>query len=1017
MRKNESGLEIALKLIDKESREKTGTLDIGRLGLTEIPAQVYTLTHLRVLNLGISYWNEAGEVTSSKNDRLSKLTEHVITQPNEREGRETSKYFIQLLPDIKHLENLISLSTYQARVKALPIEISSIKGLRFIAMRCDEFSDLSPLKNAIRLEKLVCEGCKVSDLTLLSNLTSLKYVHCTRTLVCNLAPLQNLTALHTLFCEHTQVSDLTPLQNLTELQRLYCSHTQVSDLAPLQNLTALQTLECSETQVSDLTPLQNLTALQRLECSETQVSDLTPLQNLTALKSLDCAHTKVSDISPLQNLSELRELWIRDCPNLKIPKETIETGNAKKILEYFLRIAGKGAAAPLNEFKLILVGRGLAGKTTLIHKLTTGKFKKFKRTPGVNITPWPLKIGNDEVRAHTWDFGGQEIMHGTHRFFMTERSLYIAVFTGREGTEDMDADYWLSMIRAFGGNNVPIIVLLHKWDEYDIELNKEGLREKYGRGIIFLETDSKTGHGIEELKKQICKLAAKLQGLKDKWPVEWRSVKDKLPDQNQDWLTYENYRKFCSQNGVLTEKDQDELADNLNVLGLMLSYRDDPALCHFGVLHPEWVTQGIYKILNYRPLKEGRGQFSMECFAKILPKGKYPEKLYPFLLALMRKFRLCYQLDDAGENFIIPELLTKEEPQNLDEEFPPSKCSGLIYNYDSLLPEGLLPRFIVDTYVHQDGDHIWKPWRSGVVLKHGRCHAMVRGEISSRRIEIRVKGPEVERRPFIGTIREYLDEIHREYEKLTFSIDVIVPAPVRAAVKHDSLLRYVRNQIDKINVEIGEDVRQYNVLELLHSVDSTRILPPGGFALYATDKERLRGGLNVFISYSHKDARFKDELLGALKTHERNGSLRVWADERIEMGDDWPVKISDNLKNADIVVFLLSNNFYSSTYCTDLELKSALQRRARGECEVAPVVVRATNYQNDKDLKDVQVFSYRGRAIEESKTRSTAWLEFTKELDRVIARINETRGRAKIIKASQEIPALKTRKLSAFTLP
>src|ERR1043165_1995711 len=131
----------------------------------------------------------------------------------------------------------------------------------------------------------------------------------------------------------------------------------------------------------------------------------------------------------------------------------------------------------------------------------------------------------------------------------------------------------------------------------------------------------------------------------------------------------------------------------------MLSFRRDEALRDFGVLNPQWITRGIYQILNSKELREAQGQFTAASFAGILPKTSYPEKLHPFLLALMRKFRLCHPLDDKGEKYLTPELLTKEAP-NLEAEFPPEKCLGFVYRYESVLPEGLLPRFIVRSEEH-----------------------------------------------------------------------------------------------------------------------------------------------------------------------------------------------------------------------------------------------------------------------------------------------------------------------------
>lgn len=80
---------------------------------------------------------------------------------------------------------------------------------------------------------------------------------------------------------------------------------------------------------------------------------------------------------------------------------------------------------------------------------------------------------NDEVRLNTWDFGGQEIMHATHQFFLTQRSLYVLVLNGREGGEEEDAEKWLKLIESFGTEgsaegdrkHAPVIVVLNKINE------------------------------------------------------------------------------------------------------------------------------------------------------------------------------------------------------------------------------------------------------------------------------------------------------------------------------------------------------------------------------------------------------------------------------------------------------------------------------------------------------------------------------------------------------------------------
>lgn len=186
------------------------------------------------------------------------------------------------------------------------------------------------------------------------------------------------------------------------------------------------------------------------------------LEWLPKIRSLGLSQNHLSALPEwLREQPRLVRLRVTDNPALGIPDEIAGGESAQAVLDYYFRTRKQSSPQPLNEFKLILVGRGGVGKTSLVHRLVTGKYKEFKRTPGINITKWPVTIDGAEVRAHVWDFGGQEIMHGTHRFFMTERALYLVLISGREGTEDHDAEYWLSLVRSFAGD-VPVIVLDRK---------------------------------------------------------------------------------------------------------------------------------------------------------------------------------------------------------------------------------------------------------------------------------------------------------------------------------------------------------------------------------------------------------------------------------------------------------------------------------------------------------------------------------------------------------------------------
>ena len=115
---------------------------------------------------------------------------------------------------------------------------------------------------------------------------------------------------------------------------------------------------------------------------------------------------------------------------------------------------------------------------------------------------------------------------------------------------------------------------------------------------------------------------------------------------SESFLSYDQFRKECKALGESVEKKQDALAVDLHKLGIALNYKDHPRLCDTHVLKPQWVTGGIYCILNAPVLAERKGVLFEDDLRKILPEGKYPGTMPLFVLDLMRKFELCFSFSD-----------------------------------------------------------------------------------------------------------------------------------------------------------------------------------------------------------------------------------------------------------------------------------------------------------------------------------------------------------------------------------
>ena len=94
----------------------------------------------------------------------------------------------------------------------------------------------------------------------------------------------------------------------------------------------------------------------------------------------------------------------------------------------------------------MLVGQGRVGKTELRHRLMQRPHGQAVSTEVMEIEtvalPHPQQAGvTMELRC--WDFGGQDIYHATHQFFLTGRSLFVLCFEAGKDWEAGKPYYWL----------------------------------------------------------------------------------------------------------------------------------------------------------------------------------------------------------------------------------------------------------------------------------------------------------------------------------------------------------------------------------------------------------------------------------------------------------------------------------------------------------------------------------------------------------------------------------------------
>ncbi len=648
--------------------------------------------------------------------------------------------------------------------KQIPESIGTLSALEHLYMQHSNINDLSPLSGMNSLKSLSLQLSLVSDLKPLSKLSKLESLGLQYLSISDLQPLANLNHLTDLHLSRSSVKDLEPLSNLTSLQLLTLVGTPVCDLAPLYKLVNLKCLTISETQVVDLSPLCNMNELVILEMSRTKISDLTPLSKLKALQKIDVSFSLVRDLSPICQLPSIRKVNACYCDLIGIPEalyrccEKIVFGWSNTNGNYIHLTGAKLSVQPVDIFqeneeviwsyynaskvsvresKVIFLGDGGAGKTHTIKRiLNKGNDDNIGTdvTLGISINSYPAEGKNGKFDINFWDFGGQENMHAMHRCFLTERTLYVVVINNRWDL-DQQARYWLDNIHSFAPDS-PVILAVNLWEgihKYGLDTNR--LHRDYPN---LVEVQPYAAKGADNgnftaLTNLIVEQAEKLDSCAMELPVEWAAIRKELIDKadSDEWyMDRESFHEICEKHGLGEDQSsiRSWLLEWFNDLGICFSYHRDKQtkeeLGTYKVLNPKWLTSAIYILLNHADLDVDNGCITHSEIRKtlkhplddeelnrkdqcdyILPNVKYSPQECEYILQVMRKFGLSYQIVGKKKEFI-PALCDSQMPKDLH---PTGWETPISYEFRySFLPDSVVQRMMIRLYGSKPFTKLWR---------------------------------------------------------------------------------------------------------------------------------------------------------------------------------------------------------------------------------------------------------------------------------------------------------------------
>lgn len=496
------------------------------------------------------------------------------------------------------------------------------------------------------------------------------------------------------------------------------------------------------------------------------------LANLNRLKYLNLKNNNLKQLpEKVANMEQLNVLEISGNPFDILPPEIASQG-IDSIRNFFRELKDPDY---LYEVKLLVVGEGRVGKTSLSKALINENYslEDEDSTEGINIVKWnvPQDIAvkhNSEIKRdvliNIWDFGGQEIYHSTHQFFLTKRSMYLLVTESRKEDSHDDFFYWLNIIKMLGDKS-PVLMVLNKCDQPIKELPIKEYQSVFanikGFEKISLKNSEPYKTNLKIFRDKVIQMAANLPHIGNPLPKVWVDIRreiENLKTNGKNFITIGVFENLCNRY-YLSDERVDFLSEFFHDLGVFLHFKNDIVLKQVIFLNHEWVTKGVYKILDDPIVIENRGVFTDKDIERIWKDSEHKPRTVE-LIALMKntKFDLCFEV--APNKYLVPRLLPVDQ---INYEWDHDKTTARFEYRYKFMPKGILARLIVKM-----NEDIFENnyWRYGVKLCHENTFALVREYYFENKITICLVGESV--KEYLYILRKNIASIHKDYNELEF---------------------------------------------------------------------------------------------------------------------------------------------------------------------------------------------------------------------------------------------------------
>ncbi|KAK7503510.1 hypothetical protein BaRGS_00005049 [Batillaria attramentaria] len=669
---------------------------------------------------------------------------------------------------------------------------------------------------------------------------------------------------------------------------------------------------------------EEILALENLEYLGLQYQGLVKIpEGIQRLKKLSVlnisSNPNLLSVAAQAGSLPLKRLEMDECPMLKTPPKEIRAKGFLSTFAFLRRLLS--GSVDCKRTKLMLVGLGGAGKTSLVKSLmsSTGKADMTvgeEITDGIDICPWTVDTEEGPITYSVWDFAGQTVYYNTHQFFLSDRAVYLLLWNIRLGHEHAGLDFWLSSISVHAPKAPIFVVGTHVDQVSKVELPMREMRERYSQIVDFFFVSSFSGQGIQDLREQMIDVTLQQQYMGEKIPGVWLSFEEALKRiTGRSVIPYSELERIANTSGIFETSEVIQAVQFLHELGSLQHFTND-FLKDQVVINPQWIVDVMACVVSVKDSAIKDGRLRHEDIGLVWKE--YPESLHSWLLRLTEEYDLTFPLKDEKVN-LVPCLLTEKEPEF---EWPElEKGSGLretkmVYKFD-YLPAGLFNRGQVRLHEFSDRALVWK--RGSYLRKNG--HICLVRQTRGSELVVHAQGPRPENILFL--VHEVFEGLILEsFQGVTY--DYLVPCPecLRLLLKgpHMFAASTVRRAAE-LKAPFLQCLKYFHTISI---VDLQTSMPPEGSADFDLHLVQAVQGLkelqrdlaaDIFVSFCKKDENAPIAPAKVLSDVEKLGYKSWMASSASGQSMD---EMAKALMDAPLFVAFMSNSFVEDESCCNL---------------------------------------------------------------------------------------------------